>query len=834
MAPLLGRPTRTSFGHYGFTHLTPGDYYVEIPVLLPGYVFSPQDNATNDQDDSDVDPNTGRMATTTLDPGEHDADWDAGIYIPKGSLGDRVWYDTDEDGEQDGGEMGVSGVTVALYDGNGNLLKSTTTDGQGNYLFDGLLPGDYQVGFELPTGYERSPQDAVNDNDDSDADPITGRSPVVSLSAGEDNLTVDAGIYEPKASLGDRVWEDTDKDGEQDAGENGVANVRVVLYNCAGDSLDQTFTGANGDYLFGNLVPGDYYVIFKDQPMGYSFSPQDAVAADDRDSDADPSGQTACVTLAPGEDERDLDAGLIPPTAELGDKVWEDLDEDGMQDPNEPGVPNVRVVLYSCAGDSLDQQFTGADGEYLFTNLPAGDYYVAFRDLPADYSFTAQDMGNDDSNDSDADVNTGETACITLAPGESNRTPDAGLSPDRLRVCEAEEYGPSGFAMIFTNGMYPGGSREYVFDSNGGEFITYANGTARLTGTVVSKTNNASRFRIDARFINRKDWGQWSALGRQAKGANLGPFQTWEFYEIDSLQSRLIGEGNVAGDTFHLSHMPVSRMFGPQVGDGANDRNGNYGMSGWWFFTSTSGTYAGGGDFNVTLENCLDVNTPVAPKMGVVAVLEGPYEPSTGVMRTDLNSQGLLPLQQPFNQAPWNYSGTEAVSAIPSAEVVDWVLVEVRDVANPATILSRQAAFMLEDGQVVGLDGHSLLDAPQGQSSFRLVIHNWNHLPVMSAGAVTKYGNVFHHDFSQGLSGLYQDVNVANPAAAVGAGGISLLIEGDATGDQQINSLDLGTIMQQYFNLGREASDTNLDGVINSLDVGRTMRNYFKQSHVPK
>jgi uncharacterized surface anchored protein len=753
--------------------------------------------------------------------------------VTTAKLGNRVWYDVNEDGMQDPGEAGVSGVSVTLYSCAGTQIATTTTDAQGIYDFSSLQPGSYYVEFALPAGYLFSPQDVGTEAWDSDAD-LNGQTACVQLAAGENNYKVDAGMYSPKATLGDKVFEDLNQDGEQDANENGVANVRVVLYTCTGDSVSQTFTDTNGEYLFTQLIPGDYYVIFKDLPAHSGFSPQD-VGNDATDSDANQNGQTACVTLGPGADDRTLDAGIIisGPPASLSNRVWDDINEDGLQDASEPGIPNVKVVLYTCLNDSVDEQLTDANGEYEFTNLPAGDYYVVIEDIPAGYDFSPQDQGSDDSIDSDVDAN-GQTACITLNAGDDITSVDAGLSPDRLRVCEAEEYGPSGFAMIFTNGMYPGGSREYVFDSNGGEFITYANGTARLTGTVVSKTNNASRFRIDARFINRKDWGQWSALGRQAKGANLGPFQTWDFYEIDSLQSRLIGEGNVAGDTFHLSHMPVSRMFGPQVGDGANDRNGNYGMSGWWFFTSTSGTYAGGGDFNVTLENCATIQPPVAPKMGVVAVLEGPYEPSTGVMRTDLNSQGLLPLQQPFSQAPWNYSGTEAVSAIPSAEVVDWVLVEVRDVANPATILSRQAAFMLEDGQVVGLDGHSLLDAPQGQSSFRLVIHNWNHLPVMSAGAVTKYGNVFHHDFSQGLSGLYQDVNVANPAAAVGAGGISLLIEGDATGDQQINSLDLGTIMQQYFNLGREASDTNLDGVINSLDVGRTMRNYFKQSHVPK
>ncbi|MBN1338239.1 MAG: right-handed parallel beta-helix repeat-containing protein, partial [Bacteroidales bacterium] len=59
------------------------------------------------------------------------------------------------------------------------------------------------------------------------------------------------------------------------------------------------------------------------------------------------------------------------------------------------------------------------------------------------------------------------------------------------------------------------------------------------------------------------------------------------------------------------------------------------------------------------------------------AFLEGPFNGSE--MNTTLNSGGHLPLSQPYNQAPWYYSGTEAVTAIPNTDVVDWVLIELRD-----------------------------------------------------------------------------------------------------------------------------------------------------------
>ncbi|MBK9462535.1 MAG: carboxypeptidase regulatory-like domain-containing protein [Sphingobacteriales bacterium] len=62
--------------------------------------------------------------------------------------------DTNGDGIQDAGEPGVSGVTVTLYDANGDVLATTTTDASGAYSFTNLPPDTYQVGFTLPAGYE--------------------------------------------------------------------------------------------------------------------------------------------------------------------------------------------------------------------------------------------------------------------------------------------------------------------------------------------------------------------------------------------------------------------------------------------------------------------------------------------------------------------------------------------------------------------------------------------------------------------------------------------------------------------------------------------------------
>ncbi|MCF8243367.1 MAG: carboxypeptidase regulatory-like domain-containing protein, partial [Melioribacteraceae bacterium] len=115
----------------------------------------------------------------------------------KASIGDKVWYDEDQDGKQDEDEDGVEGVTVKLYDCDNNYITSTTTDDDGEYIFDELDAGEYKVKFVLPEGYEFTSKDeGEHDYKDSDADETTGFTECTELEAGENDETWDAGIYE--------------------------------------------------------------------------------------------------------------------------------------------------------------------------------------------------------------------------------------------------------------------------------------------------------------------------------------------------------------------------------------------------------------------------------------------------------------------------------------------------------------------------------------------------------------------------------------------------------------------------------------------------------------
>lgn len=339
---------------------------------------------------------------------------------------------------------------------------TTVTDVFGNYIFNNLPAtasgAAYLAGFVLPSGYSFvSPNSGSDDFKDSDANTFAGGyTGLYFLKQGQRNMSVDAGLVQTSpagtASLGDKVWYDADADGIQDAGETGVSGVTVTLYNNAGTAIATTTTDANGSYLFANLAAGDYSVGFSNLPQGYSLTPTwSSNDANTTNSDANPAtGRTGTITLSAGEQELDVDAGLVAGVpsglASLGNKVWWDVvTANNTQDAGEPGVAGVTVNLYKDAnGDGLINgaeastpvatTVTNALGEYMFTGLTAGTYQVGFTNLPTGSNTVTQNSGSNDAIDSDGSAVTNATSgsvsttgLYTLATGEENLTVDLGI-----------------------------------------------------------------------------------------------------------------------------------------------------------------------------------------------------------------------------------------------------------------------------------------------------------------------------------------------------------------------------------------------------------------------
>ncbi len=341
-------------------------------------------------------------------------------------MGDFVWLDNDGDGVQDPGEPGIPGVTVTLTLPDGTTL-TTVTDNDGLYLFDGLVPGTYTV--SVPA--------TVNGNNPSTPITIT-----TTLTSGEEDLTNDFG-YEPLlGSIGDFVWLDADVDGIQDLGEPGIAGVQVQLFNAETGALVGTqTTGANGQYLFDELPAGDYFLTFTNPNATHVVTLSNQGANDNTDSDINPNGTTATVTLSPGEDDLSIDAGYYPP-AGLGDFVWFDENFNYIQDIGEPGIPGVLVSLYDAAGNLIDQTMTDANGFYLFSNLTPGTYTVTVpffgpngfllegvtgqtttllpgeTDLTIDFPYIQDPGGGQEIPEECTEIFTPIQLCVELEPGE--------------------------------------------------------------------------------------------------------------------------------------------------------------------------------------------------------------------------------------------------------------------------------------------------------------------------------------------------------------------------------------------------------------------------------
>ncbi|MDE9911849.1 carboxypeptidase regulatory-like domain-containing protein [Staphylococcus pseudintermedius] len=408
-------------GKYIFDNLKNGNYQVDFETP-EGYAASPS-NQGNDALDSDGPTNAQAVISDgnnlTVDQGFYQTE------TPTHNVGDKVWEDLNKDGIQDQNEPGIANVKVTLKDADGNVVDTRTTDDKGNYLFEKVKEGEYTIEFETPEGYTPTQTGQGRVSTDSN-----GTSSLI-LVEGNDDLTIDSGFYKEPVThkVGDKVWDDLNKDGIQDDNEPGISNVKVTLKDADGNVVDTRTTDANGNYLFENVKEGDYTIEFE-TPEGYT-----PTVTGQGTSDNDSNGTSTKVTVKDGDDLT-IDSGFTqvtpePPTHNVGDKVWDDLNKDGIQDDNEPGISNVKVTLKDADGNVVDTRTTDANGNYLFENVKEGDYTIEFE-TPEGYTptVTGQGTSDNDSNGTSTKVTVKDGDDLTIDSGFTQVTPEPPTEPE--------------------------------------------------------------------------------------------------------------------------------------------------------------------------------------------------------------------------------------------------------------------------------------------------------------------------------------------------------------------------------------------------------------------
>ena len=290
-------------------------------------------SANGDLRDSDGTVSSGMdvfAPVMTGENGKNDHTYDFGFNSSTTySVGNRLWFDTNDNGIIDGSEIGIAGGSVSIFlDGNsdgspdmpGSPIDTVTTDSDGYYRFDGLAAGNYVIRIDpsnftsggMLAAYANTTGDNSNDDESSGAssnaenginpvnaaDVITDGilSDTILLGPGEPsseadvpssggfagqgafdtqaNMTVDYGFY--KLTLSGTVWVDTGQgadtnDGELDSGESRLAGYRVRLFDSSGNEIPVGLDGILGtadDALSGVITDGSGNYSFMGMPAG--------------------------------------------------------------------------------------------------------------------------------------------------------------------------------------------------------------------------------------------------------------------------------------------------------------------------------------------------------------------------------------------------------------------------------------------------------------------------------------------------------------------------------------------------------------------------------------
>ncbi|MEZ4686824.1 MAG: HYR domain-containing protein [Bacteroidia bacterium] len=415
--------------------------------------------------------------------------------------------------------------------------------------------------------------------------------------------------------------------------------------------------------------------------------------------------------------------------------------------------------------------------------------------------------------------------------------------PALINICQYLDFQPTSFGAQFGGRTNPiPGSSLYSWLNGAGSVLKYASGEIRIVGEIYDRADTAKRWIVDIWLMNETYWTQWSNAGG-TWFTDFTPitnqYQTWKYYTLDASRSRMFGRGFFAGEILLLTPNSARPNEGWQEGDrGANGKDGDYGLGGTFEYTSVSRTYSGDGGFFGDYNGCRNPQRGV--RIAPVAMLEGAYDASTGLMRDDLRSGTVLPTTEPYTGMGYthvNGGGGETVtpavfSLTGNDAIVDWVLVELRDRNNPALIVGTRAALIQRDGDIVDMDGTSSVYFQNvNEGDYYVVVGHRSHLAIMTAGtqSVLSTANTTL-DFTTPTTATY-----GSGAQKLNSNGVCLLYGGDANGNGQVqNTDDVQFWMPQAGTAGYRAADYDLNGQVQNTDrVYLWMQNAGRGTQTP-
>ncbi len=369
--------TTDARGYYEATRLMPGTYrIVEVQQPAPyldgldaaGTVNGvPRGRAVNPGD---------RIEDIFLGGGEHGIEYNFGEILPVSISGNVHLSNADGDCYSVCiGCRPLPGVTVQLFDAQGQLVAQTLTDAQGDYRFSSLAPGVYTVIETTPPGLIDGAAFAGTVNGvvhGQVLDPNTIAQ--IQLLAGNSGVNYDFCEHEP-SSVSGYVYHDRNNNGLRETGEEAIPGVTVTLRNSAGQVLASATTNAQGYYEFTGLSAGLYqlaelqpatWLDGKDTPGTVDGVPRGVVSANDLLGD---------VQLRWGSIGKDYNFGELRP-ASLQGTVFADYDGNCLFDPTDRPIAGVKLELLNAHGTVVATTYTNSQGDYRFDQLVPGVYAV--------------------------------------------------------------------------------------------------------------------------------------------------------------------------------------------------------------------------------------------------------------------------------------------------------------------------------------------------------------------------------------------------------------------------------------------------------------------------